>query len=100
MSTAGVSSGSLERGQTQSTASCEVRPVQVEASEASYVSFDQVDDPWPGELMLVIFEDGVIFSVVVLLSAIIVHDEFALPCLVYAEGRSTQKNKIVEKHIQ
>ena len=57
-------------------------------SEASYVSFDQVDDPWPGESMLVIFEDGVIFSVVVLLSATIVHDEFALPFLVYAEGRT------------
>ena len=67
---------------------CEVRPVQVEASEASYVLFDQVDDPWPGESMLVIFEDGVIFSVVVLLSATIVHDEFALPFLVYAEGRT------------
>ena len=67
---------------------CEVRPVQVEASEASYVSFDRVDDPWPGELMLDIFEDGVVFSIVVLLSALIVLDEFALPCLGYAEGRT------------
>ena len=72
MSTAGVSSGSLERGHTLSSASLLSSPVQVEASEASYVSFERVDDPWPGELMLVIFEDGVIFSIVVLLSALVV----------------------------
>ena len=44
--------------------------------------------------MLDIFEDGVIFSIVVLLSALIVLDEFALPFLVYAEGRtrSTQNS--------
>ena len=67
---------------------CEVRQSKWKHLKLRYVSFERVDDPWPGELMLVIFEDGVIFSIVVLLSALVVPDEFALPCLGYAEGRT------------